>query len=293
MADTPELTERIAQHLPDLSNGQRQVAEYILQNLPKVAFMTAGALGRQVGVSESTVVRLAMALGYHGYPEMQRAIQQVVQDRLTSVDRLEAAVGELEAGGSLAERVMHADAENIRLTLQELAPGAFEQAVDTILAARRIAVVGFRSASSLALFLSYWLSWVLRNVTYVGYGGGDGIEQLLPLGSEDVVIGISFPRYTKRTVDLMEFARSRGIKTIAITDSLVSPLAHHARVVLTARTSMASFVDSFVAPLSLINALICAVAVREEHRTKEALAEMEALWQKYDVYHPRASPRLR
>ncbi len=280
------MTERVLQHLHDLSEGQRQAAEYILQNPHKAAFMTAAALGREVGVSESTVVRLATALDYYGYPDMQRAIQQVVQDRLTSVDRLAGTVDELHGEAFSAETVMQADAENIRLTLQELSPEAFDEAVTMILEAQRIAVVGLRSASSLALFLSYWLNWVLRNVTYVGYGSGEGIEQLIAFGEQDLVIGISFPRYTRRTVELMGFARTRGVKTIAITDGLLSPLARHADVVLTAHTSMASFVDSFVAPLSLVNALICAVAVREEKRVKEALAEMEELWQKYDVYHP-------
>ena len=283
MPGEDELWARVRARLPGLSGGHRQVAEYVLKNSEKAAFMTAAALSQVVGVSESTVVRLATALGYSGYPELQRALQEVIKQRLTTVDRLWGSAAAGEQG--ILYNVMNTDMENIRLTLRDLDEAAFERAVDAILAARQIAVVGVRSGASLAWFLGFNLSWVLNNVRVVGSGPLDMWEQIATLEPADLVIAISFPRYSRPTVRALDLARKRGVKTIAITDTIMSPLAQRADITLTARGNIASFVDSFVAPLSLANALLTAVSVRDKDRTARALAGLEEIWEREGIYY--------
>lgn len=268
-----------------MSDGYRQVADYILEHYDRAAFLTAAKLGRTVGVSESTVVRFATALGYAGYPELQGVLQEIVKSRLTTVDRVRGSADTLETEEDVLTAVMRADMENIRLTLRDLDRKAFHSAVSLLLGARRILVVGFRSAASLAIFLGFNLDWILGNVKVAGFVAQDLWENLVHLGREDVVVGISFPRYTRATVQAVAAARERGCKIIALTDSIVSPLSKYADVLLTARDTVPAYTDSFVAPLSIINALLAATSTADRARTTRNLRKLEDLWETYAVYH--------
>lgn len=279
-----DLAERIRQRASSFSDGQKAVADYILREYERAAFLTAARLGQRVGVSESTVVRFAMALGYAGYPEMQQTVQDMVRSKLTTVDRLLGSVDGLEEHESVLAKVMQQDIDNIRQTLQETAPEVFEEAVRLILRARRIYVTGLRSASSLAVFLAFCLNWVLGNTHALISCVEDWLEQMGQLGPEDLLIAISFPRYTRKTVEIVDHARARGAQVLAITDSVMSPLARQATLVLPARSSIDSYIDSFTAPLSLINALLTAVAQRQKERTVASLDRLESEWRKYRVF---------
>jgi DNA-binding MurR/RpiR family transcriptional regulator len=279
-----DLAERIRSRAALLSDGQRTVADFILREYERAAFLTAAKLGAQVGVSESTVVRFAMALGYEGYPSMQQVLQEVVHNRLTTVDRLLGSVAGLDEHESVLSKVMQQDIDNIRKTLQETPLGHFEQAISLITGARRIYVSGLRSASSLAMFLAFCLNWARGNTQAVISGVEDWLEQMAALGPEDLLIVISFPRYTRKTVEIAQFAAARGAEVLAITDSVMSPLARHATVALCAHSNIDSYVDSFTAPLSLINAILTAVGQREPDRAVTALSRLEGDWQRYRVF---------
>ena len=263
------------------SKGQKKIASYILESYDKAAFMTASRLGKKVGVSESTVVRFAAELGFEGYPDMQRSLQKMIRSRLTSVQRIEVTndrLGEQE----LLPMVLQSDMEKIRLTLEELDRESFERAVDAIVEARKIYIIGVRSAAAIATFLSFYLKLIMNNVTLVS--ANEVFESLFWVGEGDVVIGASFPRYSSRTVQAMNFARDRGAATVAITDSDASPLAPISTYTLKARSDMASFVDSLVAPLSLVNALLVAVSRRKNDSLDHTFQTLEKIWDEYGVY---------
>ncbi|MEW6523838.1 MAG: MurR/RpiR family transcriptional regulator [Bacillota bacterium] len=279
-----DIIKRIRERLNDLSEAHRLLADYLVSNYERAVFLTAYQLGQRVGVSESTVVRFAAALGYEGYPQFQRALQELLRTRLTTIDRLRGASESLEEHQTIFHKVMTVDIEDIRTTLQELNPETFAAAVDALVQARRIYVAGFRSAFSLAYLMGYGLNWVLRNVTVVGQSPADVPDQVLTAGPGDAVVAISFPRYSRATVDVLALARRQRARTLAITDSIVSPLAAHADLLLLARSNQLSYYDSFSAPLSLINALMAAVAVRDQARTMQALDELERVWEAYGVY---------
>ncbi len=279
-----DLAERVRQRASSFSDGQKAVADYILREYERAAFLTAARLGQRVGVSESTVVRFAMALGYAGYPEMQQILQDMVRNKLTTVDRLLGSVEGMEENESVLAKVMQQDIDNIRQTLQETVPEAFEEAVRLILGARRIYVTGLRSASSLAVFLTFCLNWVVGNAHALISGVEDWLEQMGEIEAGDLLIAISFPRYTRKTVEIVDHARSRGARVLAITDSVMSPLARQATLVLPARSSIDSYVDSFTAPLSLINALLTAVAQQQKERTVASLDRLESEWRKYRIF---------
>ncbi|NPV71630.1 MAG: MurR/RpiR family transcriptional regulator [Firmicutes bacterium] len=279
-----DVLKRISEAAGDLSEGQRLVAEYLITNSERAVFLTAARLGQEVGVSESTVVRCAMALGYSGYPEMHRDLQEMVKSRLTTVDRLKAASDQAGSGEHVIERVMRADIEYIETTLREVSREDFKRAVEAISEARRILVIGLRSASAMAFFLGYSLNWILRNVTMISHGAGDMFEQVMCAAEGDVAIGITFPRYTRQAVELVGLAKKRGATTIGITDNVMSPLAGVSEILLTAKSGMPSYIDSFVGPLSLINALITAVGAEDETRTAAALGELEPVWDEYQIY---------
>ena len=266
------------------SKGQKKIASFILESYDKAAFMTASRLGRKVGVSESTVVRFAAELGFEGYPDMQRSLQKMIRSRLTSVQRIEVTndrLGEQE----LLPMVLQSDMEKIRLTLEELDRESFERAVDAIAEARKVYVIGVRSAAAIATFLSFYLKLILNNVTLVSANTASEVfESLFWVGEGDVVIGASFPRYSSRTVQAMNFARDRGAATVAITDSDASPLAPISTYTLKARSDMASFVDSLVAPLSLVNALLVAVSRRKNDSLDHTFQTLEKIWDEYGVY---------
>ena len=267
-----DLISKIQTELPGFSKGQKQIARYILEHYDKAAFMTASRLGVTVGVSESTVVRFATELGYDGYPHLQRALQEMIRNKLTSVQRMEVSSDRL-GGRDVLRTVLHADTDMIRQTLDEIDRDAFQGAVDALTGAHRIYILGVRSSSALANFLGFYFNLLFDNVTLVHTNSVSEIfEQVLRVGPGDVLFGISFPRYSKRTLSAMQYARDRGAKVIALTDSQLS------------RSDMASFVDSLVAPLSVINALIVAVGMSRRDEIEHTFNKLESIWEKYDVY---------
>lgn len=279
-----DLITKIQSELPGFSKGQKQIARFILEHYDKAAFMTASRLGVTVGVSESTVVRFATELGYDGYPHLQRALQEMIRNKLTSVQRMEVA-GDRMGGRYVLQTVLHADTDMIRVTLDEIDRDAFQGAVDALMGAKRIYILGVRSSSALASFLGFYFNLLFENVTLVHTNSVSEIfEQVLRVGPGDVLFGISFPRYSKRTLSAMKYARDRGARVIALTDSQLSPLARVADHVLLARSDMASFVDSLVAPLSVINALIVAVGMSRRDEIEQTFNKLERIWEEYDVY---------
>ncbi|NLP28116.1 MAG: MurR/RpiR family transcriptional regulator [Clostridia bacterium] len=267
-----------------LSKGQKLIAEYILKHYDKAAFLTAAKLGTNVGVSESTVVRFANELGYSGYPALQKALQELIKNRLTTVQRIELSNGLINEGNALKD-VIKSDIENLRATLEKIDYKVFEEVIENIFQAKTIYIIGLRSSTALAEFLGFYLNLILDNVKVVGYGMSDIFEQMLNLSSEDLVIGIGFPRYANRTIEALAFAQDRKAKVVAITDGLLSPLANRADYTLIAQSNMASFVDSLVAPLSIINALIIAVGLREKEKISSIFTDLEGLWENYNIYN--------
>jgi len=282
MQDMQDLIRRLNQTGRRLSKGHRKIAEYIMQHYEKAVFMTASSLGERVGVSESTVVRFASALGYEGYPQLQNALQELVRHRLTAVQRFEMT-SDLNQS-QILQTVLKADMHNIRSTIEEIDARKFENVVDRIVSARSIYVMGVRSAAPLAQFFGYYLHFVFENVHVASAGVIDVMEQISRVNERDVLIGISFPRYSTRTLDAMSFAKSRGAQVIGITDGPMSPLMEASTECLTARTDMASFVDSLAAPLSLINALIVAVGQRRKEELAQHFEQLEQIWQQNHIY---------
>lgn len=279
-----QLTARIAQKMPEFSKGQRLIAKYIEEHYDKVAFMTASRLGATVGVSESTVVRFATEIGYAGYPELQQAMQEMIRSKLTSVQRMEVTASHIGSGDVLSS-VMNQDIDMIRRTLEETSRPDFYAAVDGIVGAHRIYILGTRSSSSLASFLFYYFNLLFENVQIVtSTSEAEIFEQMIRVNENDAVIGISFPRYSRKAVKAMSFARDRGAKVIAITDSLLSPMAEPADHLLLARSDMASIVDALVAPLSMINALIVTVALKKKEEVTGMFQSLEDIWDEYGVY---------
>ena len=274
----------IQENMHTFSKGQKRIASFILESYDKAAFMTASKLGKKVNVSESTVVRFAAELGYDGYPDMQRSLQKMIRNRLTSVQRIEVTNDRL-GHQDLLSMVLQSDIEKIRLTLEELDRDSFEKAVDAIVSARKLYIIGVRSCAAMATFMSFYFNLIFDNVVKVSATTASEVfESLLRVGEGDVVIGVSFPRYSSRTVQAMNFARSRGATTIAITDSEVSPLSPISTYTLKARSDMASFVDSLVAPLSLINALLVAVSRKKNDDLANTFEDLEKIWEEYGVY---------
>ncbi len=279
-----DILTAIQDSMHTFSKGQRKIANFILESYDKAAFMTASRLGQRVGVSESTVVRFAFELGYDGYPDMQRSLQKMIRNRLTTVQRIEVTNDRL-GDQDLLSMVLQSDIEKIRQTLEELDRDSFYSAVDAIVSARKIYIIGVRSSASIASFLHFYFNLIFDNVVLVSANTASEIfESLLRVGEGDAVIGISFPRYSSRTVQAMSFARDRGATTIAITDSETSPLVPISRYTLMARSDMASFVDSLVAPLSLVNALLVAVSQRKNEDLSNTFHTLEGIWEEYNVY---------
>jgi DNA-binding MurR/RpiR family transcriptional regulator len=278
-----DLMRTIQMKFPRLSKGQKLIAEYILKHYDKAAFMTAAKLGISVGVSESTVVRFANELGFSGYPKLQKALQELIKTRLTTVQRIELS-NDFISEESALKGVLKSDMENIRATLEKINHKTFEDVVASIFKAKKIYIIGLRSSTALAEFLGFYLNLILDNVKVVGYGISDIFEQMINISDEDLIIGIGFPRYSARTIEALNFAQSRGTKVAAITDSLLSPLASKADYTLIAQSNMASFVDSLVAPMSVINALIIAVGMKEKHKISKTFNELENIWEEYQVY---------
>lgn len=283
-----DILTHIQENMTSFSKGQKLIANFILSSYDKAAFMTACKLGKTVNVSESTVVRFAAELGYDGYPSMQKALQEMIRNKLTSIQRIEVSNDRI-GDQDIMSMVMQSDIEKIRLTLEETDRTSFSRAVEAISSARRVYILGVRSASALANFMSFYFTFIFDNVVHVDTTSiSEVFEQVMRIGPDDVLIGLSFPRYSKRTVKAMQYAKKQSATVIAITDSDVSPLANIADVSLFAKSDMASFVDSLVAPLSLVNALIVAVSRVKNDQLEATFGKLESIWAEYEVYEPSA-----
>ena len=281
---TNELLIRMEEKYKKMSKGQKRLADYVTENYDKAVFLTAARLGEVVGVSESTVVRFATQLGYKGYPGFQKALEELVRNKLNSIQRMEVTYGRISQS-EILETVLQSDIDVVKLTVGGMDPNAGELAMDTILSAKRIYVVGIRSCAPLASFLCFYLNLVCENVTAVNTNSSSEIfEQLIRINEEDVIIGISFPRYSMRTLKALEFASNRKAKVITLTDSVHSPMNLYSSCNLIARSDMASIVDSLVAPLSVINALVVALCMKKQKEVVNTLETLEQIWGEYQVY---------
>ncbi len=278
-----DMTEKISSLYPDLSKGQKKVADFVMEHYDKAAFYTAAKLSDKVGISESTVVRFAIVLGYDGYSHFQKDLQDRIRNKLTSLQRIEMADGIGEK--DIIKTVMSADYDKIKKTFEDLSREAFGGAVDAILKAENIYILGLRSSATLAGFMSFYFHLMFENVRLVHTDSvSDMLEQMLRIGKRDVVIGISFPRYSKRTIQALDFASSKGSTVIVISDSPASPIVKYATHSLIAYSGMVSFVDSLVAPLSLINALIAALGICKKQELSSSFEYLESIWDEYGVY---------
>lgn len=280
-----DLTSRIKNNYKKFSEGQKLIATYLLKHSDKATFFTAANLGKVVGVSESTVVRFADFLGYEGYPALQKDLQNRIKNKLNTVSRLKRSIKIANGGESILYEVFRNDIDNIQKTMDNISRESFNKLVEEMLNADCIYIVGLRTATSLAYFMGYTLHLILKNVTTITFGVSDLFERLININEKDLIIGITFPRYTLQTVEIMEYAKKKGAKTAAITDSVLSPLAQLADVSVFAESNLNSFIDSFTAPLSLINALVTAVGVRRRKENLESLSELEEIWEKYKVFY--------
>ncbi len=279
-----DLINIIQQKYDDFSKGQKLIANYIVNHYDKAAYVTAAKLGEIVGVSESTVVRFAIELGFDGYPKLQKVLQELIKSKLTAVQRIEVSSNRINEDNIL-KSVMQSDMDKIKITLEQIDNSDFNNIVETLLGSKRIFILGVRSSAPLASFLGFYFNLIFDNVRLVHTTSvSEMFEQIIRAQEGDVVIGVSFPRYSKRTIKAMQFARKQGVKTIALTDSAESPVAKSADLSLLARSDMASFVDSLVAPLSLINALIVAIGMRRKNEVYNTFEKLEKIWDEYQVY---------
>ena len=282
--NTNDLTSRINECYGSLSKGQKILATYITDNYDKAVFLTAAKMGQVVGVSESTVVRFATHLGYKGYPEFQKALEEMVRNKLNSIQRMEVTYGRISQSHIL-ETVLQSDQEKIKDTLEHIDEHAFELAVDTIIKAKHIYIVRIRSCAPLAAFMAFYFNLMFENVTLLQTNNSSELfEQMVRISKDDVIIGIGFPRYSMRTLKAMEFANNRNAKVITLTDSVHSPMNLYSSCNLIARSDMASIVDSLVAPLSVINALIVALCMKKQGEVAKTLETLEDIWNEYQVY---------
>ncbi len=270
--------------LPHSSKSHKAIAEYIKDNADKAALMTASKLGASVGVSESTVVRFAMFLGYDGYPEFQEDLKKYMRTKLNSVQRIEFSTHTMNTQNMLSE-VFDADIASIKETANEINRAEFENAADIIVSARKLYIVGLRSSRALAEFMGFYFNLMLPNVSVIKNSGESDIyDNLLKVSPDDAVVLISFPRYSTGVIEAARFAKERGAKTVVITDSSLSPLLKYATTSIFAKSEIISFADSLVAPMSVINALITAVSFRKKGELEKSLYELERVWSKYDIY---------
>ena len=283
MSNTERLLSKINVQYQNFSKGQKKLAAYIKENYDKAAFLTAAKLGETVGVSESTVVRFATHLGYKGYPEFQRELEELVRNKLNSIQRMEVTYGKVPQS-EILDTVLHSDIEKIKMTLEAVDHEAFNLAVETILNAENIYVVGIRSCAPLAEFLAFYLNLIFDGVRLLNTNSASELfEQMIRIGERDVIIGISFPRYSMRTLKALEFANNRNAKVITLTDSIHSPMNLYSSCNLIARSDMASIVDSLVAPLSVINALVVALSMRKQKTVVATLEALEKIWDEYQA----------
>lgn len=279
-----DLLRRIETELPMLSKSRRAVGRFIIDHYDKAAYMTASKLGEMVGVSESTVVRFAIELGFEGYPQLQSSLQELIRTKLTSVQRIEIANNRI-GGSDVLAKVLASDAEKLKSTSESVSREDFARAVELLDSAKMIYLVGMRSAAPLASFMMFYFRLIFEDVRLVSTTSGSELfEEILRVGPGDVLVAMTFPRYSKRVVNAVDYAKSNGAAVIALTDSEVSPIADKADSLLLAKSDMASFVDSLVAPLSIINALIVAIGRKRQKDVGEIFAKLENIWDEYEVY---------
>lgn len=279
-----DIAARISARMSDFSKGKKRIANAILTSYDKVAYMTAAKLGEMCGVSESTVVRFATELGFEGYPEMQNAVRELVRIKLTPNQRIEVSDQRL-GNKSILENVLNEDADRIKYTLEHIDEEAFRRAADALNNAKQIYVFGARSSATLAYFLNFNLELILDNVKLIQPSSASEVfEQMLSIHEGDVLFAISFPRYSKKVVDAVKYAHGQKATVIALSDSEASPLAEYADCLLTAQSGMASYVDSLVAPLSLLTALLATVAKERREEIRARFDALERVWDEYDVY---------
>ncbi|MBW6485702.1 MAG: MurR/RpiR family transcriptional regulator [Syntrophobacterales bacterium] len=278
------LNSILADNRIQLTEAQKHAAQYIMDHYEESIFLTASKLAQKAAVSEATIVRLAKVLGFGGYPKLQQMLRTKLQDRLTTVTRLEKTVKNIQMNGDILTKIMKEDIQNLSETLRDISLETFHQAVTDMKNARRIYVVGFRGAHAPALVLALYLRFLGKQATPVIPGYGDIWNTLHGLDAEDLSIGISFPRYTKLTIDVLKYAKENGARVGAITDSLVSPLARNADWVLPVHSRLDSFIESFTAAMSLVNALLTELSVQNPEETMKALKDRELLWQQKEIY---------
>lgn len=284
MEDRNDIVTRMNQNFAQMSKSHKKIASYIMDHYDTAVFMTAATLGKEIGISESTVVRFAAGLGYDGYPEFQKALEEWVKSKWNSLQQMGAKYGN-SSQSEILTSVIRADMEKMEDTIHNLDPAAFETAVSSILEAKHVYVIGLRSCEPLASFLSFYLSMIRSDVMQLKTTSTTELfEQMIRVSDEDVVIGISFPRYSMRTLKAMEFANDRNAKVITITDSVHSPMNLYSSCNLLARSDMVSIVDSLVAPLSVINALVVALCVKAPEQASKNLKDLEEVWANYQVY---------
>ncbi len=281
--DSKYLISHIQSQYTRFSKGQKLIAQYILKNYDKVAFMTACKLGEAVGVSESTVVRFANALGYSGYPKLQDALQEVIKNKLTTVQRVDM-VKEFNDDSAILKKIVKSDMDNIKDTLDGIDEKAFEEAANRILKAKRIYIVGMRSSFTIAQYLGFYLGIILDSVHVIRTDMGDAFEQVVKINEDDVLIAISFPRYSKKSYQIVSYAKEKGAHIVSLTDSPFAPVASFTDNLLLVKSNMVSFVDSLVPALSIANALIVSVGMKEKEDIKQHFDDLEAIWEKYSVY---------
>lgn len=279
-----DLISVIKEEYDHLSKGQKLIADYIMSKYDKAAFMTASKIGDVVGVSESTVVRFANTLGYDGYPSLQSELQELIKSKLTTVQRLSMSPDDYSNKDIGVKKILKTDMENIKDTAEEIDCEVFEEVIESILKAKRVYILGLRSSNTLAAYLGFYLGLILDDVIVVSIGISDIFEQLIRVRKGDLVIGISYPRYSRRTLDALTYVKEQECEIIGITDSPASPLANIADHTLYAKSNMVSFVDSLVAPMSLINALIVSIGIRLKSEATGYFEELEHIWEEYNIY---------
>lgn len=283
MEKNPDLIKKIKSEFPKLSKGHKLIANFILEDYDKAAFMTAASLGKSIDVSESTVVRFANRLGYEGYRDLQKDLQELIKNKLTTIQRLNLAESEYSKDDTL-EKLMERDMDNIKKTINQVNIGEFDEAVDLVLKAKKKYIVGLRTSSFLAGYLGFYLNFIMDNVNVIRSESNDIFEQLLRITSDDVLIVITYPRYSKRIMEVVEFAKDRETPIITITDSKMSPAAVESDISLIAISDMLSFIDSLVAPMSLINSFIISLGNKNKKDLNNYFTQLEDIWQKYDIY---------
>lgn len=279
-----DILSQIQDKMSSFSKGQVAISKFILDHYDKAAYMTASKLGECVNVSESTVVRFAMELGYEGYPELKSAIKEVVRNKLTSIQRIEIS-NDLISNEDVINKTLMSDIDKIKWTMETVSRADFDRAADALIKAKNIYIVGVRSSSYLAGFLGFYLRYVFPGVNVLlTSSGSEMFEQIFRISENDAVFAISFPRYSKRIVNAVQFSKSKNAKIIALTDSEQSPIAEYADSLLIAKSDMASFVDSLVAPLSLINALLVSISRKKQGELEETFSKLENVWEEHGVY---------